>query len=65
VATIIQDKPRGNHDRTQRWARLERADRLAQYSELHAQGLSQRQMAQELGRAPYHAASVVGVARSA
>jgi hypothetical protein len=49
VATIIQDKHRGNHDRTQRWARLERADRLARYSELHAQGLSQRQVAQELG----------------
>lgn len=49
MATIIQDKPRGNHDRTQRWARLERADRLARYSELHAQGLSQRQVAQELG----------------
>jgi hypothetical protein len=49
VATIIQDKHRGNQDRTQRWARLERADRLARYSELHAQGLSQRQVAQELG----------------
>jgi hypothetical protein len=49
VTTIIQDKHRGNHDRTQRWARLARADRLARYSELHAQGLSQRQVAQELG----------------
>ena len=49
MATIIQDTPRGNHDRTQRWARLERADRLARYSELHAQGLSQRHVAQELG----------------
>ena len=49
MATIIQEQPRGNHDRTQRWARLERADRLARYSELHAQGLSQRQVAQELG----------------
>src|SRR5919197_1446930 len=39
----------GNDDRTQRWARLERADRLARYSELHAQGLSQRHVAQELG----------------
>jgi transposase len=49
VATIIQDKHRGNHDRNQRWARRERADRFARYSALHAQGVSQRQAAQALG----------------
>ena len=49
MATRIQDKHRGNHDRNQRWARLERADRFTRYSELHAQGVSQRQAAQALG----------------
>jgi len=48
VATIIQEKPRGNHDRNQRWARFERADLFARYSELHTQGVSQRQAAQVL-----------------
>jgi Family of unknown function (DUF6399) len=48
VETIIQEKPCGNDDRHQRWARLERADRFARYGELHAQGLSQRQAAQVL-----------------
>jgi hypothetical protein len=45
VATIIQDKSRGNDDRHQRWARLERADLFARYADLHAQGVSQRQVA--------------------
>ena len=49
MATISQDKHRGNHDHNQRWTRLERADRFARYSELHAQGVSQRQEAQALG----------------
>jgi hypothetical protein len=48
VATIIPDKPRGHEDRHQRWARIERADLLAQYGELHAQGLSPRQAAKGL-----------------
>jgi hypothetical protein len=48
VATIIQDKQRGNEDRHQRWARLERAALFARYGELHAQGVSQRQAAQGL-----------------
>jgi hypothetical protein len=48
VATIIQAKHRGNHDRNQRWARCERADLFARYGELHTQGVSQRQAAQVL-----------------
>ena len=48
VATIIQDKQRGNEDRHQRWARIERADLFARYGELHAQGVSQRQAAKGL-----------------
>jgi len=48
VATIIQDKQRGNEDRNQRWARLERADLFARYGDLQAQGISQRQAAQLL-----------------
>jgi Family of unknown function (DUF6399)/helix-turn-helix, Psq domain len=48
VATILQDKQRGNDDRNQRWARLERADLWARYGELQAQGVSQRQAAQVL-----------------
>jgi hypothetical protein len=38
MATMIQDKQRGNADRHQRWARLERADLFAQYGDLHPQG---------------------------
>jgi transposase len=49
VAAIIQDKQRGNEDRHQRWARLERADLFARYGELHVQGVSQRQAAKGLG----------------
>jgi hypothetical protein len=48
VATIIQDEQRGNEDRHQRWPRIERADLFAQYGDLHAQGVSQRQAAQML-----------------
>jgi transposase len=48
VATILQDKQRGNDDRNQRWARIERADLCARYGELQAQGVSQRQAAQVL-----------------
>ena len=48
VATISQDKQRGNEERPQRWARIERADLFARYGELHAQGVSQRQAAKGL-----------------
>jgi len=48
VATIIQDKHCGNHNRNQRWTRLERADLFARYGELHTQGVSQRQAAKVL-----------------
>jgi hypothetical protein len=48
MATIIQEKHRGNHDRNQRWGRLERADLFTQYGDLRAQGVSQRQAAQVL-----------------
>ena len=48
MATIIQDKQRGNEARHQRWARIERADLFAQYGDLHAQGISQRQAAKVL-----------------
>ena len=48
MATIIQDKQRGNHDRHQRWARFERADLFERYGELHTQGVSQRQAAKVL-----------------
>jgi hypothetical protein len=48
VATIIQDKHSGNAARHPHWTRLERADLLARYDDLHAQGISQRQAAQVL-----------------
>lgn len=48
MATIIQETHRGNEDRHQRWARLERTDLFAQYGALHAQGVSQRQAAKVL-----------------
>jgi hypothetical protein len=48
MATVIQDKHRGNADRHQRWARIERADLFAQYGGLHDQGVSQRQAAKVL-----------------
>ena len=57
MATIIQEKPRGNHARNQRWARLERADRFAQSGELPIQRVSQRQAAKVLAvpRSPWQA----------
>jgi hypothetical protein len=48
MATISQAKQRGNQDRNQRWARLERADLFARSGALHTQGVSQRQAAQGL-----------------
>jgi len=48
VATIIQAKHHGNHDRHQRWARFERANLFTRYGELHTQGVSQRRAAQVL-----------------
>ena len=48
MATIIQDKQRGNEARHQRWARIKRADLFAQYGGLHDQGVSQRQAAKVL-----------------
>src|SRR5258706_12126456 len=48
VGTIVQYQQRSNEDRHQRWARLERAELSERYSELHAQGVSQRQAAEVL-----------------
>jgi Family of unknown function (DUF6399) len=48
VGTVIQDKPQSNPERQPRWDRFERADLFEHYLELQAQGLSQRQAAQEL-----------------
>src|SRR6266436_6535237 len=48
VGTVIQDKPQSNPERQPRWDRFERADRFEHYLKLHAQGVSQRQAAQEL-----------------
>ena len=48
MATIIQAKHPGNHDRHQRWARFERADLFKRYGDLKVQGVSQRQAAQVL-----------------
>ena len=48
MATIIQDKQRGNEARHQRWARIERADLFAQYGGVHDQGVSQRPAAKVL-----------------
>jgi len=49
----MQYQQPGNEDRHQRWERIERAELLAQYGDLHAQGTSQR-----------HAAKVLDVPRS-
>ena len=38
MATIIQGQHRGNHDRNQRWARVERAALFERYDELRLQG---------------------------
>ena len=48
MATISQEKYRGNHDRHQRWARFERADLFTRYGALPTQGVSQRRAAQVL-----------------
>src|SRR6266853_5295264 len=48
VGTIVQYQQRSNEDRHQRWARLERAELSERFSELHAQGVSQRQAAEVL-----------------
>jgi len=48
VGTIIQDTQQRNADRQPRWDRFERADLFEHYRELRAQGMSQRQAAQEL-----------------
>ena len=45
VGTVIQYTQRGNDQRTQRGARIERAALFEQYDDLKAQGLSQRQAA--------------------
>ena len=48
MGTVIQYKPRGNEERHQRWERLAGADLFAQYRDLQAQGVSQRQAATRL-----------------
>src|SRR5262245_816787 len=48
VGTVIQDKLQSNPERQPRWDRFERADLFEHYCELQAQGVSQRQAAQEL-----------------
>src|SRR6266849_1039822 len=48
MGSVIQDTQQRNHDRQPRWDRFERADLFEHYRELRAQGLSQRQAAQEL-----------------
>ncbi|HSX81201.1 MAG TPA: DUF6399 domain-containing protein [Candidatus Saccharimonadia bacterium] len=48
MGTVIQYQQRVNDDRNQRWDRIERAERCAQYGDLQTQGLSQRQAAKVL-----------------
>ena len=48
MGTVIQDKPQSNPERQPRWDCFERADLFEYYLELQAQGVSQRQAAQEL-----------------
>ena len=48
MGTVIQDTQQRNDDRQPRWDRCERADLFEQYRALRAQGMSQRQVAQEL-----------------
>jgi DNA-binding XRE family transcriptional regulator len=48
VGAVIQDTQQWNDDRQPRWDRFERADLFEHYRELRAQGMSQRQAAQEL-----------------
>lgn len=48
MGTVIQATQQRNYARPPRWERFERADRFEPYRELRAQGMSQRQVAQEL-----------------
>ena len=48
MGTGIHYTQRGNDERHQRWDRVERAELCAQYGDLQAQGVSQRQAAQQL-----------------
>jgi hypothetical protein len=48
VGPVIQYAQRDSEARHQRWDRIERADLFAQYGDLQAQGLSQRQAAKVL-----------------
>jgi regulatory protein YycI of two-component signal transduction system YycFG len=52
VGTILQDTPPSNDDRNPRWDRVERAELCAQYGNLQAQGISQRQAAKVLLQQP-------------
>ena len=52
MGTVVQYAQRGHENRHQRWDRIERADLLAPYGALQAQGISQRQAAQVLARCP-------------
>jgi hypothetical protein len=45
VGTVVSDVQRVNGKRPQHWHRLERAERFAQYQQLQARGVSQRQAA--------------------
>lgn len=48
MGTVIQETQRDKNEHTQRWNRGERAELFAQYGDLQAQGLSQRQAAKAL-----------------
>jgi DNA-binding XRE family transcriptional regulator len=48
MGTVIQDTQQRDYTRQPRWDRFERADLFEQYRALRAQGMSQRQVAQEL-----------------
>jgi DNA-binding XRE family transcriptional regulator len=48
VGAVIQDTQQRTYDRQPRWDRFERASLFEHYRELRAQGMSQRQAAQEL-----------------
>ena len=48
MGTVVSDVQRVNGKRQPHWHRLERAERFAQYQQLQAQGVSQRQAAKAL-----------------
>src|SRR5882724_8681589 len=48
MGPVLQSQPRHHVDCPPRWNRTERAERFEQYRELQAQGVSQRQAAQQL-----------------